>query len=173
MGGGGRDGRLRMATLINDHARARTKTRGNPEPRHTRASNKLRCASMAVHLTASDLARVMLLLDASTIARNVGLHLVFAASRHAVCSHSDLGGCADGSASWVGGVDQVLDLRHCVLVWIATSFRPRPRMCKHANPVQLVFCRAMFSRTLCAPYSQPPPSTRLCSTGLSNRKRGA
>ena len=113
MGGGGRDGRLRMATLIKDHARARTKTRGNPEPRHTRASNKvLRWASMAVHLTAADLARVMLLLDASTIARTVGRHLVFAASRRAVCSHSYLGGgCADGSASWVGGVDQVLDLR--------------------------------------------------------------
>ena len=44
------------------------------------------------------------LLDASTIARNVGRHLVFAASRRAVCSHSDLGGCADGSASWVGGL---------------------------------------------------------------------
>ena len=149
MGGGGRDGRLRMATLINDHARARTKTRGNPEPRHTRASNKvLRSASMAVHLTAADLARVMLLLDASTIARNVGRHLVFAASRRAVCSHSDLGGCADGSASWVGGVNQVLDLRQRASVWIATSFRPRPRMCKHANPVQHVFCRAMCSRTL-------------------------
>ena len=112
MGGGGRDERFRMATLINDHARARTKTCGNPEPRHTRASNKvLQSALMAVHLTAADLARVMLLLDASTIAKNVGRHLVFAASRRAVCSHSDLGGCADGSASWVGGVDQVLDLR--------------------------------------------------------------
>ncbi len=107
MGGGGRDGRLRMATLINDHTKARTKTRGNPEPRHTRASNKvLRSGSMAVHLTAADLARVMLLLDASTIARNVGCHLVFAESRRAVCSHSDLGGCADDSASWVGGVEK-------------------------------------------------------------------
>ena len=91
---------------------------------------------MTVHLTAADLAHVMMLLDTSTIARNIGRHLVFAVNRHAVCSHSDLGCCADVDTSWVGGVDQVLDLRHCVLVWIATSFRPRPRMCKHANPVQ-------------------------------------
>jgi hypothetical protein len=68
---------------------------------------------MTVHLTAADLASVMLLLDASTIAKNVGCHLVFAVSSHDVCSHSNLGGCADGDASWkwVGGVDQVLDFR--------------------------------------------------------------
>ena len=128
---------------------------------------------MAVHLAAADLARVMLLLDASTIAQNVGLHLVFAGSSHTVCSYSDLGGCADCNASWewVGGVYQVLDLRQRASVWIATSFRLCPRICKHENPVQLVFCRAVCSRTLCAPHSQPPPSTRLCSTGLSNLKR--
>jgi hypothetical protein len=122
---------------------------------------------MAVHLTAADLASVMLLLDASTIAKNVGLHLVFEATRRDVCSHSDL----DCDASWVGGVYQVLDLRQHASVWIATSFRPRPRMCKHANPVQLVFCGAMCSRTLCAPHSQPQSSTCLCLTGLSNHKR--
>jgi hypothetical protein len=33
----------------------------------------------------------MVLLDASEIARNVGRDLVFAASRHDTCSHSDLG----------------------------------------------------------------------------------
>ena len=45
--------------------------------------------------TAADLARVMLLLDVSTIARNVGHDLIFATS---CCTHSDLGGCADGTA---------------------------------------------------------------------------
>jgi len=42
--------------------------------------------------TATDLARVMLLLDVSTITRNVGHDLIFATS---CCTHSDLGGCAD------------------------------------------------------------------------------
>jgi len=41
--------------------------------------------------TAADLARVMLLLDASTIAKNVGRCLLFAGSRRAAPSHSDLG----------------------------------------------------------------------------------
>jgi|688.fasta_scaffold528527_2 hypothetical protein len=49
--------------------------------------------------TAADLARVMLLLDASTIAKNVGRRLLFAGSRRAARSHSDLGGCADGTTS--------------------------------------------------------------------------
>jgi hypothetical protein len=39
----------------------------------------------------------MVLLDASAIARNVGGDLVFAASRRAACSHSDLG-CANYGA---------------------------------------------------------------------------
>jgi hypothetical protein len=39
----------------------------------------------------------MVLLDASAIARNVGRDLVFAASRRAACSHSDLG-CANYGA---------------------------------------------------------------------------
>ena len=42
-------------------------------------------------------ATVMVLLDASAIARNVGRDLVFAASRRAACSHSDLG-CANYGA---------------------------------------------------------------------------
>ena len=41
----------------------------------------------------------MLLLDASTIAKNVGRRLLFAGSRRAARSHSDLGGCADGTTS--------------------------------------------------------------------------
>ena len=45
--------------------------------------------------TAADLARVMLLLDVSTIARNVGHDLIFATSCR---THSDLGGCADSIA---------------------------------------------------------------------------
>ena len=49
--------------------------------------------------TAADLARVMLLLDASTIAKNVGRRLLFAGSRRAARSHSDLGGRADGTTS--------------------------------------------------------------------------
>ena len=42
-------------------------------------------------------ATVMVLLDASAIARNVGRDLVFAASRRDACSHSDLG-CANYGA---------------------------------------------------------------------------
>jgi hypothetical protein len=37
-------------------------------------------------------------LDARVMARNVCRDLVFEASSHAACSHSDLGGCADGTA---------------------------------------------------------------------------
>jgi hypothetical protein len=37
-------------------------------------------------------------LDASEMARNVCRDLVFEASSHDACSHSDLGGCADGTA---------------------------------------------------------------------------
>jgi len=37
-------------------------------------------------------------LDASVMARNVYRDLVFEASSHTVCSHSDLGGCAYGTA---------------------------------------------------------------------------
>jgi len=39
------------------------------------------------------LARAMVLLDASAIARNVSRDLVFPASRRAACSHSDLDSC--------------------------------------------------------------------------------
>jgi len=45
----------------------------------------------------------MLLLDASTIAKNVGRRLLFAGSRRAARSHSDLGGCADGTTSSLWG----------------------------------------------------------------------
>ena len=64
------------------------------------------CASSAFHTPSSRLhapcaiqqqATVMVLLDASAIARNVGRDLVFAASRRAACSHSDLG-CANYGA---------------------------------------------------------------------------
>ena len=37
-------------------------------------------------------------LDASVMVRNVCRDLVFETSSHAACSHSDLGGCADGTA---------------------------------------------------------------------------
>ena len=101
------------------HARERTKTRGNPDPRET----------------AADLARVMLLLDASTIARNAGHHLLFAASRHAEHSHSDLGGCADCVADTLLALQtaRLCSWHACGSVWIATSFRQRPRMHKHPN----------------------------------------
>ena len=64
------------------------------------------CASSAFHTPSSRLhapcaiqqqATVMVLLEASAIARNVGRDLVFAASRRAACSHSDLG-CANYGA---------------------------------------------------------------------------
>ena len=81
--------------------------------------------------TAADLARVMLLQDASTIARNVRHHLLFAAEH----SHSDLGGCANGVADTLPArqTARLCSWHACVSVWIATSFRPRPRMHKHAN----------------------------------------
>jgi hypothetical protein len=57
-----------------------------PPARNTRGADQ---ALDRVH----HLARAMVLLDASAIARNVGRHLVFPASRRAACSHSDLGIC--------------------------------------------------------------------------------
>ena len=82
--------------------------------------------------TAADLARVMLLLDVSTIARNVGHDLIFATS---CCTHSDLGGCADSDADALPArqTTRLCCWHACASVWIATSFRPRPRMHKHAN----------------------------------------
>ncbi len=76
--------------------------------------------------TAADLARVMLLLDVSTIARNVGRHLVFAASRRAEHSHSDLGDCAEGVADALPArqTARLCSWHACASVWIATSFRP-------------------------------------------------
>ncbi len=70
---------------------------------------------------------VMLLLDASTIARNVGHDLIFATSCR---THSDLGGCADSVADALPARQNTrLCCWHaCASVWIATSFRPRPRM---------------------------------------------
>ena len=77
--------------------------------------------------TAADLARVMLLLDVSTIARNVGHDLIFATS---CCTHSDLGGCADSDADALPArqTTRLCCWHACASVWIATSFRPRPRM---------------------------------------------
>ena len=67
------------------HARAQTKTRGNPDC--TRSVRSTQAAA------------VMVLLDASAIARNFGSDLIFASSRCAARSHSDLGGYADGAAA--------------------------------------------------------------------------
>ena len=80
--------------------------------------------------TAADLARVMLLLDVSTIARNVGHDLIFATS---CCTHSDLGGCADSDADALPArqTTRLCCWHACASVWIATSFRPHPRMHKH------------------------------------------
>ena len=74
----------------------------------------------------------MLLLDVSTIARNVGHDLIFATS---CCTHSDLGGCADSDADALPArqTTRLCCWHACASVWIATSFRPRPRMHKHAN----------------------------------------
>jgi len=80
---------------------------------------------------AADLARVMLLLDASTIAKNVGRRLLFTGSRRAARSHSDLGGCATALPAWQTA--RLCAWHACASVWIATSFRPRPRIHKHAN----------------------------------------
>jgi hypothetical protein len=85
--------------------------------------------------TAADLPRVMLLLDVSTMARNVGHHLVFAASRDDEHAHSDLVGCADcvTDALQARQTARFCSWHACASVWIATSFRPHPRMHKHAN----------------------------------------
>ena len=82
--------------------------------------------------TAADLARVMLLLDVSTIARNVGHDLIFATS---CCTHSDLGGCADSDADALPArqTTRLCCWHACASVWIVTSFRRRPRKYKHAN----------------------------------------
>ena len=116
------------------HARARTKTRGNPD-RDTLSLSPTPGRLPPSRETAADLACVMLLLDASTIARNVGRHLVFAASRSAEHSHSDLVGCADGIADALPAQQtaRLCSWHVCASVWIATNFRLRPRMNKHAN----------------------------------------
>jgi len=81
-------------------SRAQRKTRGIPDQgtrvpavdsTHPAASS--RHAPCAIQQQDT----VMVLLDASAIARNVGRDLVFAANRRAACSHSDLG-CANYGA---------------------------------------------------------------------------
>jgi len=68
-------------------------------PRHACASSAFHTLSSRLHAPCAiqQQATVMVLLDASAIARNVGRDLVFAASRRAACSHSDLG-CANYGA---------------------------------------------------------------------------
>ena len=68
-------------------------------PRHACASSAFHTPSSRLHAPCAiqQQATVMVLLDASAIARNVGRDLVFAASRRAACSHSDLG-CANYGA---------------------------------------------------------------------------
>jgi hypothetical protein len=116
------------------HARARTKTRGNPD-QGTLSLSPTPGRLPPPRETAADLARVMLLLDASTIARNVGRHLVFAASRRTEHSHSYLGGCADGVADALPArqTARLCSWHASASAWVATSFRLRPRMHKHAN----------------------------------------
>jgi hypothetical protein len=68
-------------------------------PRHACASSAFHTPSSRLHAPCAiqQQATVMVLLEASAIARNVGRDLVFAASRRAACSHSDLG-CANYGA---------------------------------------------------------------------------
>ena len=82
--------------------------------------------------TAADLARVMLLLDVSTIARNVRLDLIFATRCR---MHSNLGRCTNNIADALPArqTTRLCCWHACASVWIATSFRPSPRMHKHAN----------------------------------------
>jgi hypothetical protein len=80
-------------------SQAQRKTRGNPD-RGTRVSavhSTHPAAALHAPCVIQQQATVMVLLDASAIARNVGRDLVFAASRRAACSHSDLG-CANYGA---------------------------------------------------------------------------
>ena len=81
--------------------------------------------------TAADLASVMLLLDGSTIAKNVGRRLLFEGSRRAARSHSDLGGCADGTTS--AAESKTLFLARVCLGLDCHEFSSRPRIHKHAN----------------------------------------
>ncbi len=96
-----------------------------------------------------------LLLDESVIARNVYLELVFARNRCAACSHSDLGGCtysnADALPAWP--TSRLCCWQARASVWIATSFRPHPRIHKHENA-----CWSLPLHALCAPHSQPTHS---------------
>ena len=82
-------------------------------------------------------------LDANVMARNVCRDLVFEASSHDACSHSDLGGCADGTAEALPA-RQTASIRcwhercNCLDCHEFSStplrFRPHPRM-----PMQLSF----------------------------------
>jgi hypothetical protein len=85
--------------------------------------------------TAEVQARGMVLLGASAIARNVSWDLVFAAIGRAASSHADLDVCTDGAADAQSrAADRTTSFWHArASVWIATSFRPCPRMHEYAN----------------------------------------
>jgi hypothetical protein len=96
--------------------------------------------------TAADLARVMVLLDTIAIVRSVVSHLVFVASSHNACSHSDFDGGADGTADALP-TRQTSKLRcwHARdSVWIDTSFSLHPILHKHAND-----CWSLQLHTFC------------------------
>ena len=60
---------------------------------HPGAPHTVRVRACELETRVHHLARAMVLLDASAIARNVSRDLVFPASRRAACSHSDLASC--------------------------------------------------------------------------------
>jgi hypothetical protein len=95
----------------------------------------------------------MVQLGASAIARKVGRDLVFAASCRAAYSHSDFA-CADGAADALPARQPETTRLRCwhtrASVWIATSFRSRPRMHEHENAWW-----SLQLHLLCAPHSRP------------------
>jgi hypothetical protein len=93
----------------------------------------------------------MVQLGASAIARNVSNVLVFAVIDGAASSHADLGDCTDGTAGAQSrAADRTTSFWHArASVWIATSFRPCPRMHEYANAWLLVVAgKTLFKNLL-------------------------
>ena len=157
-------------------SRAQTKTRGNPD-RGTRvpavhSTHQAAACMLPVRFNLLLQATVMVLLDASAIARNVGRDLVFAASRRAACSHSDLGWLRQLRCRSTARVSDTPLWRAAVRSRTEGTAKPRaPLQCRipcQACAASAFFCRpgsgaqSVGRRTV--PSSKPttrPKSTRM------------
>ena len=150
---------LRWATLSGQNAHGRTSASCTVSQSRLVLPDRVQCSWSGGGLvvqsltrlppprpTAADLASVMVLLDTLAIVRSVVNNLVFVASSHNACSHSDFDGGADGTADALP-TRQTSKLRcwHARdSVWIDTSFSLHPILHKHAND-----CWSLQLHTFC------------------------